>query len=258
MTEQSSLDKHPALLPTLPFDSQRILELRATCQKPREKEEILAWFVLRRISIYVTLLFLRTRISPNTISWFSLLFFLLSGWWMIWMKPWAFVLATLCYNLGYLLDCVDGEVARLKQITSKKGVFIDTLIRASSIPIVISFMIALYTGLGETPVSLVEDSMLYFIAVMSTMALLIPISYNYIQAGVEERDPVGDMRATSRLNEWVAFLSGLPGFFALLPIVAGGEAWSGLPMMASFLGAFLVMFTMKTFIRCYITISALK
>lgn len=257
MTEQSK-EQQLTLLPTLPFDSKRILELRATCQKPRAKEEILSWFLLRRISIYVTLLLLRTRITPNGISWLSLLFFLLSGWWILWMKPWALLLATLCYNLGYLLDCVDGEVARLKGITSKKGVFIDTLIRASSIPIIISFTIPLYPWIKGEPLTLLGASVIYFISVMATMALLIPLSYNYIQSGAEERDPVGEMRTNSSLHEWVAFLSGLPGFFSFLPLAAGGEAWSDLPVMAIFLTAFLVVFTLKTFLRCFITVSALK
>lgn len=57
--------------PTLPLDSEKVLHYRGQCQKPREQEEIWSWFVLRRLSIYVTLALNHTFVTPNAISWLS-------------------------------------------------------------------------------------------------------------------------------------------------------------------------------------------
>src|SRR5690606_37610287 len=137
-------------LPTLPVDSAKILEYRVQCQKPRRKEDLWSWYVLRRISIYITLLLRRTPITPNAVTWLSLFFFILSGWLMLWTKPWAMLTAVLAYNLGYLCDCIDGELARLRGKTGRLGVFLDTLIRYTSIPILAAFALSAHALAAET------------------------------------------------------------------------------------------------------------
>lgn len=245
-------------LPTLPVDSNRILAFRERCQKPRHMEEIWSWFVLRRVSIYITLLLSRTPLTPNGISWFSLLFFALTGWLLLPGEPWGWLLAAISYNLGYLCDCMDGELARIKGVTSQRGVFLDTLIRALSIPVWSAAAFMVPSAFGWTEWGLGAASWGYVMVVVATLALLVPLSYNYVHVKTDENDPVSEMRTQSPLMEWIAFLTGMPGYFALLPVMTIVEMLINQPVVAAFTAAFLVMFAVKTFLRLYLTTSKLS
>lgn len=107
-----------------------IAQIRAVGQPPavrgrRNSEHWVADVYLRAISPYLTRVLLRTPITANGVTWlmvatgagaaFALLIPGLPG-------------ATLAAVLGQvqmLWDCCDGEVARWRQTTSPKGVFID-------------------------------------------------------------------------------------------------------------------------------------
>ena len=245
-------------LPTLPVDSAKILEYRVQCQKPRRKEDLWSWYVLRRISIYITLLLRRTPITPNAVTWLSLFFFILSGWLMLWTKPWAMLTAVLAYNLGYLCDCIDGELARLRGKTGRLGVFLDTLIRYTSIPILAAFALSAHALAAETSLDLWSASGVYLATLAATMGLAIPFAYHYTHMQTEEIDPVSDMRTKSFFWECVAFVAGLPGFFAMLPLFLWLESLSGLPLIAWFIASFLILWGGKTAFRLYHVLKALN
>lgn len=107
-----------------------IAELRAVCQPPavrgrRNSEHWVADAYLRQLSPYLTRALLRTRITANGVTWLMVatgaaaaFALLIPG------LPGAF-LAALLGQLQMLWDCSDGEVARWRQTTSPKGVFID-------------------------------------------------------------------------------------------------------------------------------------
>jgi phosphatidylglycerophosphate synthase len=244
--------------PTLPVDSERILEYRSIYQKPRQLEEIWSWYVLRRISIYVTLMLRRIGVTPNAVSWMSLLFFILTGWLILTAEPWGFLLAVLAYNLGYLCDCVDGELARITKVTSRKGVFLDTLIRGISIPKLVAFALAYYELIGIGELSFTAASGIYFSVLIASFALLVPLSYNYIDLKSDENDPVSDMRTSSKGYEWIAFFTGMPGFFACLPLCVLMDAVTGWSVTAGFILLFLAFWTVKTLVRLYLTTAKLN
>lgn len=244
------------VFPTLPLDSERVRQIRSRCQKPREQEEIWSWFVLRRISIYVTLVLLKIAVKPNTVSWISVILFLAAGGCMLAAEPWAYVLAVVCYNLAYLCDCVDGELARLTGVTSRKGFFIDTLIRATSIPLIVSFALSLATG--SAALSVAAARFVYVVAVVATFALLVPFAYHLTDGNRKGTDPVGAMRTASRRNEWIAFWTGLPGFFAALLPVLLFEKITGTPTVSFYGIIFLSVFLLKTVLRLYITYKNVK
>lgn len=107
-----------------------IAELRDVCQPPairgrKNSEHWVADVYQRRISVYLTRLLIRTSITANQVTWlmvatgacvaFALLIPGLPG----------AVLAALLGQLQMLWDCCDGEVARWRQTSSPKGVYID-------------------------------------------------------------------------------------------------------------------------------------
>jgi phosphatidylglycerophosphate synthase len=111
--------------PGFRFEHPRILELRRSLQKPRAREELVAWYVCRRISIYLTLLLSRTSVTPNQVTVVSIAVGLLGG--ALWAvgSGWVFIVGSACLLLMYVLDCVDGELARLTGQQSTLGTYLD-------------------------------------------------------------------------------------------------------------------------------------
>lgn len=97
--------------------------------------------VVRKLSIYVTWLLLHTPLSANAITVLQIVVGVIGGALLI---PADYVLnfaGILLLQLGYVLDCCDGEVARYRQQASVRGVFLDLI----GHEIVIPFM---YMGLA--------------------------------------------------------------------------------------------------------------
>lgn len=111
----------------------------------------------RRLSPYLTRLFLRTSISANGVTWLMIVTgasigpaLLIQGWIGI-------VLALFLSQLQMLIDCCDGEVARWRETKSPMGIFLDKLghyLAESLIPICFGLRLA---GFPEEPV----DSSIY-------------------------------------------------------------------------------------------------
>ncbi|GAA2964934.1 CDP-alcohol phosphatidyltransferase family protein [Glutamicibacter bergerei] len=108
----------------------RLEELRAVCQPPevrarKNAEHWTAELYLRHISIYLTAILVRTRISANGVTGLMIL----AGWCMslALMIPgiWGPILAVILSQVQLYFDCSDGEVARWRGTQSPRGIFID-------------------------------------------------------------------------------------------------------------------------------------
>ena len=116
--------------PGLPFDSEEIRELRYLAQKPYAQEALEAWLFHRRISIYISRALLGLQwITPNLVTFLGLIL-ASSGAFITWLlqaenSVWA---GLVFYHLAYLLDVVDGELARLKDLRSDEGIWLDRLL----------------------------------------------------------------------------------------------------------------------------------
>ena len=103
-----------------------VAELRMQLQGPRVSVD--TWYgrnVMRRFSIYFTWVFAKLGCSPNTATSLSLLCALLGG---VFLSRASWGPGILLINLWYLLDHVDGELARLSGKASAAGLFYDTAI----------------------------------------------------------------------------------------------------------------------------------
>lgn len=107
-----------------------LAQLREVCQPPevrsrRNAEHWTAELYLRHISIYLTAVLVRTRITANGVTGLMIL----AGWSMslALLIPgiWGPVLALLLSQFQLYFDCSDGEVARWRSSQSPKGIFID-------------------------------------------------------------------------------------------------------------------------------------
>ena len=103
-----------------------IAQLRAELQKPRASVD--TWYgknVMRRFSIYITWLFSKLGFSPNTATSLSVVAVFLGA---IFLSASFWGLGIFFINLWYLLDHVDGELARFYGRSSASGLFYDTIV----------------------------------------------------------------------------------------------------------------------------------
>ena len=129
-----------------------IKELRHICKKPY-------WGFLQerchRISIYITWLLVCTPITPNQVTIFWVLIQLLSPFLLITGKYSYMLTGILLFHFAFILDCVDGQLARYKKIYSVKGMYIDKLGHHISIPLL---LVCLSIGVFE-----IYNNILYLI-----------------------------------------------------------------------------------------------
>ena len=107
-----------------------LAELREVCQPAatmsrRNAEHWLAILVLRKVSLRITALLVRTPVTANQLTGLMIVVGLvaavpaaLAGWWLA-------LLAVLLVQVYFILDLCDGEVARWRRQTSITGVYLD-------------------------------------------------------------------------------------------------------------------------------------
>ena len=71
-----------------------------------------------------------TNITPTQITFISFLFRLCGAVFFLMGRPGLMVLGGISFQFGFLLDCVDGRLARLKGMESKKGKILDSVFDA--------------------------------------------------------------------------------------------------------------------------------
>lgn len=109
-----------------------LTELREVCQpqaklRSRNGEHWAGRLYMRRVSLRVTRQLVRTRISPDTLTWTMVVCGVGAGAALLVPGLAGAVLAAVLFQLFLLFDCVDGEVARWKGQNSATGIYVDRL-----------------------------------------------------------------------------------------------------------------------------------
>lgn len=104
-----------------------ISELRRITQYSRDSVHKEIWFapVLRFFSIYITKLLIHTKITPNQVTLMSASVGVVGGICFSFGSGVPSILGSFFLLLALLLDCVDGEVARYKKMSSLTGLTFD-------------------------------------------------------------------------------------------------------------------------------------
>lgn len=114
---------------------ERPSQLRARLQAGKENDP--GWyFVHRRLSIYVTWALLHTPIGPNAVTGLMMLCGALGAAMLACPIGWVNAAAFGVLYLSFLLDKVDGEVARYRGRTSVHGLLLDRLHHLAIEPLV--------------------------------------------------------------------------------------------------------------------------
>jgi phosphatidylglycerophosphate synthase len=112
-------------MPTIP-------ELRAATQPAsifarNSGEHWAGRLYMRRLSPYLTRLLIRTRITPNAVTWLMIADGLAAAALLTLPGLAPAVGVVVLLQLQLLLDCSDGELARWRKISSPAGIFLDRL-----------------------------------------------------------------------------------------------------------------------------------
>lgn len=124
---------------------ESIKELRKICQKPLKEYNLLREGIWRIPSIYITKLMLYTSVMPNQVTFFMIFCGFFATFFFSLGNYWSFVVGALVLEFVYVLDGVDGEIARYRKISSSTGVFLDLVSHISNTAIpFIGLTIGLY------------------------------------------------------------------------------------------------------------------
>jgi len=94
------------------------------------KSEDIFWnvYVARPMAAMLVYFLRRTSLTPNQITFLGVVVFFGAAALLIgWLNPVGMLLAALVLQLSYLVDCADGQLARLKGMTSEVGAHLDFL-----------------------------------------------------------------------------------------------------------------------------------
>lgn len=93
--------------------------------KMREVEEIFDLYIYRPLAFLIVRTVYKTKITPNNITFFAILMGLTAGYFYSLGKPVYFKAGALFYLAFNILDCSDGQLARLKKNGNHIGRLID-------------------------------------------------------------------------------------------------------------------------------------
>ncbi len=130
-------------------------ELRPVCQ-PEEVvgrvngEHWAGRLYMRRVSLRVTKLLLRTGVSADTVTWAMIAAGLLAALVLTVPHPLTPVAAFVLVQLQLLLDCCDGEIARWRGTCTPAGIYLDRIGHYSTdAALVIALGVRVDGGLGD-------------------------------------------------------------------------------------------------------------
>ncbi len=103
-------------------------------------------YVIRnRITRLVAYYFINfTDIAPNSVSLLSFLISTLGGAFFIFGNHWGMVIGALSFELGQILDGVDGLIARIKNMSTPLGAYMDFFLDR-----IRNVLVMIYIGIGQ-------------------------------------------------------------------------------------------------------------
>lgn len=86
--------------------------------------DILSWYIYQPMAYALLKLIIDTKITPNQVTIVSMLFGLLSAIFIIFNQ---YIFAVLFLHISFILDCLDGQLARAKNQQSQFGLWLDNV-----------------------------------------------------------------------------------------------------------------------------------
>ncbi len=146
-----------------------INNLKVICQKNDDEIFITDKLIFRKLSIYVTKVCILLKISANCATFLSLIFALLGSILLLSNDSTLLILASICIFMYWVLDYVDGELARYyihmnKQKKSLQGSYFDYLVHFFSTNI-------MFLAIGYSSYKRYDDVIFYLLGIISCIGI---------------------------------------------------------------------------------------
>lgn len=203
-------------------------DLRDSTMSPEKyasaKQDYFAFYIGRPLSYWLTIPFLNTKLTPNQISYISIIPIFI-GFILMTVSDSKIVLMLgwLMFFLWNLLDGVDGNLARYRKQFSKDGSVIDAMAGYASMAL--TFLSAGVAASNYNG-SIIESKYLIILGSLSSMSLIFPrlVMHKYINSVGENNssESVKDKKTFSSLKVFalnLTSITGLPQVFLFIAIL---------------------------------------
>ncbi len=85
-------------------------------------ETVSYWFSIRLLYIIQN-----TKITPNMLTWTSIIINIIAGIFFFKMERWYLFWGAILYEFAYIFDCADGQLARMKGLSHTGGAILDRM-----------------------------------------------------------------------------------------------------------------------------------
>lgn len=219
---------------------ESIKDLRKICQSKSFTEHF-TLRVFRVFSIYITRIFLPLKFSPNFVSFLGFFVGIAGGY--LYVKD-SFILGSILFLLFFVLDVVDGEIARYRKKTSHFGGWLDTTLGHLLYPyFFIMFGLGVYFQTNEFIYA--------YLGVLIAVFKMIDRSIIQLPPNVKNTQHQKEIKNNYNLISWIDHVGKFPIIFplALIAGMTGGEK-----MFIWFYLALLIVFGLGKTIKKGITI----
>ena len=138
-----------------------------------KKPQDIAWntYVARPLAAILVWMLRPTPLTPNQITFLGTAIFVASGAAFVFLDgPMGFLIAVVLVQLSYLFDCVDGQLARLKDMTSDVGAYLDFLMdEIKALILVAAVTCRLWLVEGDTTWLLVAIASIFIVATATSL-----------------------------------------------------------------------------------------
>nr|AHC03187.1 WciO [Streptococcus pneumoniae] len=189
-------------------------------KKAMTKNDYFAFYVGRPLSYLLTVPFVKTNITPNQISYLSIIPLIVGFIIMIFTTDFVvLLLAWFLFFLWNLLDGVDGNLARYREQYSKDGSVVDAM--AGYVAMVLT-----YFGAGIVAAHLNDSDIYIILGALSGISLIFPrlVMHKYINT-VAQDESVSSIKDKSDFNTIkilalnMTSITGIPQVLLLLTIL---------------------------------------
>lgn len=189
-------------------------------KKAMAKNDYFAFYVGRPLSYLLTVPFVKTNITPNQISYLSIIPLIVGFIIMIFTTDFVvLLLAWFLFFLWNLLDGVDGNLARYQEQYSKDGSVVDAM--AGYVAMVLT-----YFGAGIVAAHLNDSDIYIILGALSGISLIFPrlVMHKYINT-VAQDESVSSIKDKSDFNTIkilalnMTSITGIPQVLLLLTIL---------------------------------------
>ncbi|MBI3032834.1 CDP-alcohol phosphatidyltransferase family protein [Candidatus Woesearchaeota archaeon] len=94
-------------------------------QLPKEKQSFFMYYYYRRISRYITWVLVHTSVTPNQVTFAEIFTGILASVFLAFPDYTLNIIGAILLQLWFTIDCVDGEIARFRNLSSQRGGYLD-------------------------------------------------------------------------------------------------------------------------------------